>query len=225
MSSTTAGDEPININIIPQKILKESMVAHPILKYKMVIVFLLLIFFGLLFIFIIHAFTSDKNITGHSFWKHLFIEPNMSEYNDSNTRDDIYDYRYSNMRASSAAVFRKAIETFDTKTLPKEKEKEKEKEKDADGKTSAKDGSYASADVDGAKEDAASKKTTPCSTDCGQYVALQGKINILGKMVDEVKAQKDKIKQVGDGIQAVGNEIKNLSKSLTPNGKFKAKLK
>lgn len=216
MSSTTAGDEPININITPQKILKESMVAHPILKYKMVIVFILLIFFGLLFIFIIHAFTSDKNITGHSFWKHLFVEPNMSEYDDSNTRDDIYDYRYSNMRASSAAVFRKAIETFDTKTLPKEK--------DSDGKTTAKDGSYSSADVDGAKEESASKKNTPCSTDCGQYVALQGKINTLSKMVDEVKAQKDKIKQVGDGIQAVGNEIKNLSKSLAPNGKFKAKL-
>jgi hypothetical protein len=121
------------------------------------------------------------------------------------------------MRASSAAVFRKAIETFDTKTLPKASA--------SDGKTTAKDGSYSSADVDGAKEEIASKKTTPCSTDCGQYVALQGKINTLGKMVDEVKAQKDKIKQVGDGIQAVGNEIKNLSKSLTPNGKFKAKLK
>lgn len=215
MSSTTTGDEAINISIIPQKILKESMVAHPVLKYKMVIVFLLLVFFGLLFIFIIHSFTSDKNIRGHSFWKHLFVEPNMSEYDNSNTRDDIYDYRYSNMRASSAAVFRKAIETFDTKTLPK----------DADGKSSGKDGSFASADVDGAKEESASKKTTPCSTDCGQYVALQGKINILSTMVDEVKAQKDKIKQVGDGIQGVGNEIKNLSKSLAPNGKFKAKLK
>jgi hypothetical protein len=181
MSSITTGDEPI-------KILKESIVDHPILKYKMVIVFVLLVFFGLLFIFIIHAFTSDKNITGHSFWKHLFVEPNMSEYNDSNTHDDIYDYRYSNMRASSAAVFRKAIETFDTKTLPKASA--------SDGKTTAKDGSYSSADVDGAKEEIASKKTTPCSTDCGQYVALQGKINTLGKMVDEVKAQKDKIKLI-----------------------------
>jgi hypothetical protein len=224
MSSTTAGDEPININITPQKILKESMVAHPILKYKMVIVFILLIFFGMLFIFIIHAFTSDKNITGHSFWKHLFVEPNMREYDDSNTRDDIYDYRYSNMRASSAAVFRKAIETFDTKTLPKEKDSDGKKTSASDGKSTAKDGSYSSADVDGAKEESASKKNTPCSTDCGQYVALQGKINTLSKMVDEVKAQKDKIKQVGDGIQAVGNEIKNLSKSLAPNGKFKAKL-
>jgi nucleoside-diphosphate-sugar epimerase len=55
--------------------------------------------------------------------------------------------------------------------------------------------------------------------------SLPIKINTLAKMVDEVKTQKDKIKQVGDGIQSVGVQIKNLSKSLAPSGKFKAKLK
>ena len=186
--------------------------THPILKYKMFIILFILIFVGLIVLFIIHAFISSKPITGHSYWKHLFVTPTMDNYDFENDRerDDLYDYTYSNSRLSSAAIFRKAIEGFDTKTLPPPPPKE------GDAKSSA--------DVEGAKQEKESKKTTPCSTDCGQYVSLQGKINTLAKMVDEVKAQKDKIKQVGDGIQAVGVQIKNLSKSLAPSGKFKAKL-
>ena len=185
--------------------------THPILKYKMFIILFILIFVGLIGLFIIHSFISNKPITGHSYWKHLFVTPTMDNYDFENDRerDDIYDYTYSNSRLSSAAIFRKAIEGFDTKTLPPPA-------KEGDAKSSA--------DVEGAKQEKESKKTTPCSTDCGQYASLQGKINTLAKMVDEVKTQKDKIKQVSDGIQAVGVQIKNLSKSLAPSGKFKAKL-
>jgi hypothetical protein len=132
------------------------------------------------------------------------------DFENDRERDDIYDYTYSNSRLSSAAIFRKAIEGFNTKKLPPP-------EKDGDAKSSA--------DVEGAKRAKERKKLTPCNTDCGQYASLQGKINTLSKMVDEVKTQKDKIKQVDDGIQSVGVQIKNLSKSLAPNGKFKAKLK
>lgn len=183
--------------------------TNPIVKYKMFIVTFLLSIIGISILFIMHANTSKLEISKHSFWRHLFEKPDLNDLSN-----DIYNYRYSNTRMSNAYVFKKAIEGFDTKTLPKSE----------DGKTVANDGSFSSADIEGAKKEMAVKKPTPCKGDCGEYVDLQGKINILGKMVDEVKDQKEEIKKVSDGIQAVGVQIKNLSKSLAPNGKLNIKL-
>jgi len=184
--------------------------TNPIVKYKMFIVAFLLSIIGISILLIMHANTTKMEISKHSFWRHLFEKPDLNDLSS-----DIYNYRYSNTRMSNAYVFKKAIEGFDTKTLPKSE----------DGKTVANDGSFSSADIDGAKQAKATKKPTPCKGgDCGEYIDLQGKINVLGKMVDEVKDQKEEIKKVSDGIQAIGNQIKNLSKSLAPNGKLNIKL-
>jgi hypothetical protein len=184
--------------------------TNPIVKYKMFIVVFLLSILGMIILLIMHTNRTKNDISNHGFWRHLFEKPDFNELSN-----DIYNYRYSNTRMSNAYVFKKAVEGFDTKTLPKSE----------DGKAVASDGSFASADVQGAKQEKAAKKPTPCKGgDCGEYVDLQGKINVLGKMVDEVKDQKEEIKKVSDGIQAIGVQIKNLSKSLAPNGKLKIKL-
>ena len=183
--------------------------THPILKYKMFILLFMLVFVGSFILFMIHSVVSDKPITGHIYWRHLFETPNMNDDNYGVVNDSSRDY---SSRISSAVIFRKAIEGFDAKNKPDDKSKD----------NGLKDnGAKSSADVEGAKKDKETKKPTPCSTDCGQYIALQAKINTLGKMVDEVKEQKDKIKQVADSIQSVGVKIENLSKSLAPGGKFK----
>jgi len=181
--------------------------TNTIVKYKMFIVTFLFSILGISILLIMH--TTKMEISKHSFWRHLFEKPDFNDLSN-----DIYNYRYSNTRMSNAYVFKKAIEGFDTKTLPKSE----------DGKVLANDRSFSSADVDGAKKEMETKKPTPCKGDCGEYVDLQGKINVLGKMVDEVKEQKDEIKKVSDGIQAIGVQIKNLSKSLAPNGKLNIKL-
>jgi len=179
--------------------------TNPIVKYKMFIVVFLLSVLGIFILLLMN--TTNMNISKHHFWKHLFKKPILNDRND-----DIYNYRYSNNRMSNAYVFKRAIEGFDTKTLPKVE----------NNKTDNND--FPNADIEGAKREKESKKTTPCKGDCGEYADLQGKINILGKMVDEVKDQKQEIKQVSDGIQSIGVQIKNLSKSLAPNGKLNIKL-
>jgi hypothetical protein len=168
----------------------------------MFILLFMLVFVGSFILFMIHSAVSDKPITEHIYWRHLFETPSMNDDNYGVVNDRDYS-----SKLSSAVIFRKAIEGFDAKDKTDDKPKD--------------DGVKSSADVEGAKKDKETKKPTPCSTDCGQYIALQAKINTLGKMVDEVKEQKDKIKQVADGIQSVGVKIQNLSKSLAPSGKFK----
>jgi hypothetical protein len=43
-------------------------------------------------------------------------------------------------------------------------------------------------------------------------------------MVDAVKDQKDSIKQNADAIQAVGKQIEDLNKSLSPGGQVDIQL-
>ena len=188
--------------------------THPIVKYKAFIVVFLLVLSGALILGLLHT----DRIFKHSSWKHLFIP--VSEIRDKyavRTDDDeynrLFNYSYSDRdrglgrsnNMSGASVFRKAIEGFD-------------------GKVTDKKGAFVSADTKGAKKAAATKKKTPCTTDCGQYLKIKGQINKLSKMVDAVKDQKDLIKQTSDGIQAIGEQIKDLNKSLSPGGQVEIQL-
>jgi hypothetical protein len=187
--------------------------THPIVKYKAFIGLFILSISGICFLFL---FNSDR-FFNHAYWRYMFKIPTIFDKyagEDGDEGDDVFQYKYSKINMSSASVFRKAIEGFDINNLPTVE----------DGKNKKANGSFASADVKGAEKNVASKKNTPCPTDCGQYIELQGKINTLAKMVDEVKDQNDGIKQVSDGLQAVGNQIKDLSKSLSPGGQVKIKL-
>jgi hypothetical protein len=143
------------------------------------------------------------------------LRDKYADATDDDEYDRLFNYSYDDRgrghghgrsnNMSGAAIFREAIEGFD-------------------GKTINKDGGFASADVKGAEKSSASKKKTPCATDCGQYVELKGQINTLSKMVDAVKDQKDSIKQNADAIQAVGKQIEDLNKSLSPGGQVNIQL-
>jgi hypothetical protein len=109
---------------------------------------------------------------------------------------------------SDAAIFREAVEGMTTTTTTTTTTK--------DGKTTTKDGKFVGADTEAAEK----KKKTPCATDCGQYIELKGKINDLAKYVDAVKDQKDEIKQTENKLQALGKQIQDLNKSLSPGGQL-----
>jgi hypothetical protein len=185
--------------------------THPIVKYKAFIFAFLLIITGLL---ILLLFNRDK-IIGHSFWKHLFIP--VSELRDkyralatrSDPDSDVFSYDY-NYRNTDAVIFREAIEGMTTTTTTTTTTTK-------DGKASNKSGQFVSADTESAEK----KKKTPCATDCDQYIVLKGKINDLSKYVNAVKDQKDEIKQTSEKLQELGNQIKNLNKSLSPGGQLK----
>ena len=180
--------------------------THPIVKYKAFIFAFLLIVVGLL---ILLLFNHDK-ILGHEFWRHLFVP--VSELRDKyrgtagaaydGDHGDVFGYDYT-YRNTDAAIFREAIEGMTTTTK--------------DGKATTKSGEFVSADTESAEK----KKKTPCATDCSEYVELKGKINDLSKYVNAVKDQKADIIQTSDKLQALGKQIENLNKSLSPGGQVK----
>lgn len=184
--------------------------THPIVKYKAFIGVFLLVLSGALILGLLHT----DRIFQHSAWRHLFIpvselRDKYAEVTDDDEYNRLFNYSYSDRERSNnmsgASVFRKAIEGFD-------------------GKVTDKKGGFVSADVKGAEKASATKKKTPCSTDCGQYLEIKGQINTLSKMVDAVKDQKDLIKQNSDGMQALGEQIKDLNKSLSPGGQVNIQL-
>jgi hypothetical protein len=199
----------------------------PILKYKMFFVFVMFVFIGLIIVFILHSFMTNKPISGHNFVKHIFEKPDMNKldiYDDSDSDNDIYDYTYSENRLSSAAVFRKALEGFRSKNESKKGSGSGGSGSGGSGSGGGYSGNKPTANVSGAKRMKEQNKSTPCDTDCGEYIKLQGQINTLEKMVKEVKQQKDKIEEITKGISALGKQIEDLNKSLAPNGKFEPKL-
>ena len=135
---------------------------------------------------------NGERIFAHAFWKHLF-----APLSDNNT-----------IQMSDAAIFREAVEGMTTTTTTTTTTK--------DGKTTTKDGKFVGADTEAAEK----KKKTPCATDCGQYIELKGKINDLAKYVDAMKEQKDEIKQTENKLQALGKQIQDLNKSLSPGGQL-----
>lgn len=182
--------------------------THPIIKYQAFIVAGLLIVSGLLILLLFNG----ERIFSHSYWKHLFIplsdlKDKYSVSRDADADADVfgYDYDYRNInKMSDAAIFRQAVEGMTSSSTTTTK----------DGKATTKSGEFVSADTEAAEK----KKKTPCATDCGQYVELKGKINDLSKYVDAVKDQKDEIKQTASKLQALGKQIEDLNKSLSPGG-------
>lgn len=182
--------------------------THPIIKYQAFIVAGLLIVSGLLILLLFNG----ERIFSHSYWKHLFIplsdlKDKYSVSRDADADADVfgYDYDYRNInKMSDAAIFRQAVEGMTSSSTTTTK----------DGKATTKSGEFVSADTESAEK----KKKTPCATDCGQYVELKGKINDLSKYVDAVKDQKDEIKQTASKLQALGKQIEDLNKSLSPGG-------
>ena len=180
--------------------------THPIIKYQAFIVAGLLIVSGLLILLLFNG----ERIFSHSYWRHLFIplsdlKDKYSVSRDADADADVfgYDYDYRNInKMSDAAIFRQAVEGMTSSSTTK------------DGKSTTKSGEFVSADTEAAEK----KKKTPCATDCGQYVELKGKINDLSKYVDAVKDQKDEIKQTASKLQALGKQIEDLNKSLSPGG-------
>jgi len=183
--------------------------THPILKYQAFIVAGLLIISGLLILLLFNG----ERIFAHSYWKHLFIPSSELKDKYSLSRDgdtDVfgYDYDYRDInKMSDAAIFRQAVEGMTSSPSTSTTK---------DGKSTTKSGEFVSADTEAAEK----KKKTPCATDCGQYVELKGKINDLSKYVDAVKDQKDEIKQTGSKLQALGKQIEDLNKSLSPGGQL-----
>ena len=218
-----------NITTNEYKLLKDDITTFlnenqnsPILKYKMFFIFFIFVFIGLIILFILHSFIANKPISSHNFVKHIFEKPDMNKlntYDDSDSDNDIYDYKYSENRLSSAAVFRKALEGF----ISKNDSKKGGGNGSGSGSGSG-SGNKPTANVSGAKKMKEKNKNTPCDTDCGEYIKLQGQINTLEKMVKEVKQQSDKIAEITKGISALGKQIEDLNKSLAPNGKFEPKL-
>ena len=202
--------------------------THPIVKYKAFIAVFLLFLSGVLILGFLHG----GRLLQHSSWRHLFVpvselRDKYAAATDADEYNRIFNYSYDDQRGgrginmSGAAVFREAIEGFD---VNKKSSSSSAGPKDQDGKVTNKKGGFASADVKGAEKSSASKKKTPCSTDCGQYVELKAQIGALSKMVDVVKDQKDSIKQNADAIQAVGKQIEDLNKSLSPGGQVDIQL-
>ncbi len=209
---TDRRDESILHNVFRSNVLQfvNDKETHPIVKYKGFLIAILLAFVG----FIILMLFNHEKLLNHSFWKHLFVPVselrdkyvslNKRGGGDDDDNDDVifgYDYKYRN---SEAAIFREAIEgmTANTKNTTK------------DGKVTTKSGGFVSADTEGAEK----KKTTPCATDCSQYVELKGKINDLSKYVNAVKDQTAEIKQTSDKLQELGKQIEDLNTSLSPGG-------
>jgi hypothetical protein len=173
--------------------------THPIVKYKVFIVGVLLVLSGL---FILLLFNYDK-ILGHPLIANLLIPVSeLRTVNSSkklNDDDRIYGYNYIDY-SSDAAVFREAIEGMTA--------------------SSASSGSLSRAD----RENIEKSKKTPCNTDCSKYIELKGKINNLSKYVNAVNEQTEQVKQTGEQIQELGKQIKDLNKSLSPDGQLNIKV-
>ena len=169
--------------------------THPIVKYKVFIVGVLLVLSGL---FILLLFNYDK-ILGHPLIANLLIPVSeLRTVNSSkklNDDDRIYGYNYIDY-SSDAAVFREAIEGMTA--------------------SSASSGSLSRAD----RENIEKSKKTPCNTDCSNYIELKGKINNLSKYVNAVNEQTEQVKQTGEQIQELGRQIEDLNKSLSPDGQL-----
>jgi len=173
--------------------------THPILKYQAFILVCILVVSGL---FILLLFNGER-IFGHSYWKHLFLPLVIRNHNDDD-EDDEDDVFGHTSQLSDSAVFRKAIEGMATKTTTTMES----------GKTKTKDGKNVSADTDAPER----IKKTPCGTDCGQYLELKTKINELSKYVNAVKDQTEQIKETDNKLQALGKQVQDLNKSLSPGG-------
>lgn len=172
--------------------------THPIVKYKVFIVGVLLVLSGL---FILLLFNYDKILT-HPLISNLLIPVSeLRTVNSSkklNDDDRIYGYNYIDY-SSDAAVFREAIEGMT-----------------ASSASSASSGSLSRAD----RENIEKSKKTPCNTDCSNYIELKGKINNLSKYVNAVNEQTEQVKQTGEQIQELGRQIEDLNKSLSPDGQL-----
>ena len=206
--------------------------THPVVKYKAFIAVSLLVISGV----IILGFLHGGRFIHHKSWWHLFIpvselRDKYAAVTDADEYDRIFNYSYDDRghgrdrsnNMSAAAIFREAIEGFDV-NKSSSSSSSSAGPKDQDGKSTNKNGGFVSADVEGAKKVSASKKNTPCATDCGQYIDLKSQIGALSKMVDAVNDQKDSIKQNADAIQALGKQIEDLNKSLSPGGQVNIQL-
>jgi hypothetical protein len=173
--------------------------THPIVKYKVFIVGVLLVLSGL---FILLLFNYER-ILGHPLIANLLIPVSelrtVSSSKKLNDDDRIYGYNYIDY-SSDAAVFREAIEGMTA--------------------SSSSSGSLSRAD----RENIEKSKKTPCNTDCSNYVELKGKINNLSKYVNAVKEQTEQVEQTGEKIQELGKQIENLNKSLSPGGQLNIKV-
>ena len=198
--------------------------THPIVKYKAFIALFLLVLSGIIILGMIHG----KNMFNHRSWWHLFIpvSDNRVKYgingggrDGGDGGDDVFNYNYvgQSNHKSGAAIFREAIEGFDVKKLPPVP-------KVVNGKVVDKKGGYVKADVKGAKKAAASDKTTPCGTDCGQYLDIKGQLVVLNKIVDQVNEQKENIAKTDTDLQSLGKQIEDLNKSLSPGGQLDIKM-
>ena len=176
--------------------------THPIVKYKVFIVGVLLVLSGL---FILLLFNYER-ILGHPLIANLLIPVSelrtVSSSKKLNDDDRIYGYNYIDY-SSDAAVFREAIEGMT-----------------ASSSSSSSSGSLSRAD----RENIEKSKKTPCNTDCSNYVELKGKINNLSKYVNAVKEQTEQVEQTGEKIQELGKQIENLNKSLSPGGQLNIKV-
>jgi hypothetical protein len=189
--------------------------THPIVKYKAFIVAFLLITSGLLILLLFNG----ERIFGHSYWKHLFIPVSGLRDRHRSYIKDVFDYDYDDNK-TDAAIFREAIEGMTSSSSSSSSSPTTTK----DGKATTKTGEFISSDKESAEKNTASKKKTPCATDCGKYIELKGKINELTKYVNAVKDQKDEIKQTGDKLQELGKQIEDLNKSLSPGGQVNIKI-
>lgn len=177
--------------------------THPIVKYKVFIVGVLLVLSGL---FILLLFNYDKILT-HPLISNLLIPVSelrtVSSSKKLNDDDRIYGYNYIDY-SSDAAVFREAIEGMTASSSA----------------AAASSGSLSIAD----RENIEKSKKTPCNTDCSNYIELKGKINNLSKYVNAVKEQTEQVKQTGQQIDELGRQIKDLNKSLSPGGQLNIKV-
>ena len=177
--------------------------THPIVKYKVFIVGVLLVLSGL---FILLLFNYDKILT-HPLIANLLIPVSeLRTVNSSkklNDDDRIYGYNYIDY-SSDAAVFREAIEGMTASS----------------SSAAASSGSLSIAD----RENIEKSKKTPCNTDCSNYIELKGKINNLSKYVNAVNEQTEQVKQTGEQIQELGRQIEDLNKSLSPDGQLNIKV-
>lgn len=179
--------------------------THPIVKYKVFIVGVLLVLSGL---FILLLFNYDKILT-HPLISNLLIPVSelrtVSSSKKLNDDDRIYGYNYIDY-SSDAAVFREAIEGMTASS--------------SSASAAASSGSLSIAD----RENIEKSKKTPCNTDCSNYIELKGKINNLSKYVNAVKEQTEQVKQTGQQIDELGRQIKDLNKSLSPGGQLNIKV-
>jgi hypothetical protein len=179
--------------------------THPIVKYKVFIVGVLLVLCGLIILLLFN----HERILSHPLVANLFIPVSelrtVSASKKLNDDDRIYGYDYIDY-SSDAAIFREAIEGMTAASQ--------------DTGSGSGSGSMSIAD----RENIEKSKKTPCNTDCTNYVELKGKINNLSKYVNAVKEQTEQVKQTSAKIQELGQQIEDLNKSLSPGGQVNIKV-